>query len=442
VKSSRRPLSGRPLYSEDQESPARIRPFGVRPEEQGRRKPGGEEHEHADEQSRHRRRKRLRDQVHPEDVLSHRVVEIAGETLSFLEHGDALAAAVRDHPGTTLELVPTVGPLTDEHRRLMADMSRAADRPLNWNVLMVTSFAPDFHEGQLSASDYAAAHGGRVVALTLPQVMTLRLNLISGFVLDALPGWAEVLTLPLTARKQALADPSVRDRLARGASSDEAGALRFLATWENMTVDETFAPANAYLKGKTIGEIARELGKTPFDTFLDLSLSDDLRTSVMPFIPGDDDASWAMRAQVWKDPRTVIGASDAGAHLDMIDTFTCSTALLGPAVRERHLLTLEEAVRHLTDVPARLYGLRERGRLEVGWHADIIVFDAERVGPGPVHTRRDLPTGAARLFAEADGIEHVIVGGTEIVRGRQFMDAYPGTILRSGRDTDTVTVRG
>jgi N-acyl-D-aspartate/D-glutamate deacylase len=137
----------------------------------------------------------------------------------------------------------------------------------------------------------------------------------------------------------------------------------------------------------------------------------------------------------------VVGASDAGAHLDMIDTFAFSTRLL-EAARDRCLLPLEEAVRCLSDTPARLYGLRERGRLEPGWHADVVVFDPQQVGSGPVHFRHDLPAGAGRLYADALGIDHVLVGGVEIVRGQRATGALPGAILRSGRDTETVEVAG
>jgi N-acyl-D-aspartate/D-glutamate deacylase len=354
----------------------------------------------------------------------------------------ALARALRDFPGTTLEFIPTIGSFSEAQQDLMAAMSLAANRPLNWNVLGVSAYSAKASEAQLAASDYAAARGARVIALTPSQVMKLRINLATGFLFDALPGWAAVLGLPLPERMRLLRDPAVRENLHKGATSEAAGAMRAIAVWENVTIEETFNPANAALRGRKIGAVAKEQNKTPFDAMLDLALSEDLRTSFSPFIPGDDEASWKLRAKVWLDPRTVIGASDAGAHLDMIDTFTCTTSLLGPGVREKGLIPLEEAVRQLSDVPARLYGIRERGRLAPGWHADIVVFDESRIGPGPVHTRHDLPAGAARLYAEAEGIEHVLVNGVEIVRGKQFTGALPGTVLRSGRDTETVEVPG
>jgi N-acyl-D-aspartate/D-glutamate deacylase len=348
----------------------------------------------------------------------------------------ALAGVLRDAPGTSLEFIPGVGRFTDEQIQLMTDMCLAAERPLNWNMLVVISYAPKAHEALLAASDHAAARGARVVALTLPQVVTLRLNFVSAFLFDSLPGWGEVVTLPLPERRKALADPAVRARLAEGARN--AGVMGFVTRWEHYLVEETWSAENARWRGKTVGDVAKERGVDPLDALLDLALADDLRTTFKPALGGDDEASWKLRAEVWRDPRTMIGASDAGAHLDMIDTFTLSTSLLGPAVRDRGLLELETAIHQITDRPARLYGLRERGRIQQGWHADLVVFDPATVGPGAIHTRRDLPGGAARLFAEADGIDHVFVNGVEVVFGRTLTGAQPGTVLRSGRDTTTV----
>jgi N-acyl-D-aspartate/D-glutamate deacylase len=115
-----------------------------------------------------------------------------------------------------------------------------------------------------------------------------------------------------------------------------------------------------------------------------------------------------------------------------------STALLGGAVRQRGLLSWEEAVHLLTDVPARLYGLKQRGRVSEGWWADLVVFDPTTVGYGPERRRDDMPGGASRLYAEGIGIEHVVVNGSEMVRHGAFTGALAGQLLRSGRDTDTV----
>ncbi len=352
----------------------------------------------------------------------------------------ALAACVAEHEGTTLEAIVAgcINGFTDDEIELLAGMSRAARRPLNWNVLGVSALNPTGHERQLAASDAAAARGGRVVALTLPHPMSMRLSFLTGFVLDGLPGWREILHLPVPERLTALGDPAVRERLAAGAASREAGLLRGLANWPVLSFAECFTPTTKPHEGRSVGDVAAELGQEPFDTLLDVVVADELRTGLRPPAFGTSDADWELRAQVWRDPRTVIGGSDAGAHLDMMCGAIYSTSLLGEAVRQRGLMSWEEAVQQLTDVPARLYGVRERGRIAEGWHADLVVLDPETVGHGPERTATDLPGGAWRLVADAVGVEHVYANGVAIVRDGQATGTTPGTLLRSGRDTFSV----
>jgi N-acyl-D-aspartate/D-glutamate deacylase len=353
----------------------------------------------------------------------------------------ALAAGVRDHPGTTLEaIIPgCLSGFTDDDIALLTDMSVAADRPLNWNLLGVSSANPDGHQRQLRAFAAAAQHGGRVVALTLPQAMKIRLSFLSGFVLDGLPGWRDTMHLPVPERLAALADPEVRRRLAEGASSKEAGMLRGLAQWDRLVIVETFAAENADATGRSVGEIAAARGREPFDTLLDIVIADELRTGLSPPLTGDDAADWRARAEVWQHPGAVIGGSDAGAHLDMMCGAIYTTSLLGRGVREHGVVTLEEAVRLVTDVPARFYGLTDRGRIAPGWHADLVMFDPATIDHGPERTRYDLPSGAPRLVADAYGITSVLVGGVEVCRDGAATGALPGTVLRSGRDTETVS---
>jgi N-acyl-D-aspartate/D-glutamate deacylase len=208
-----------------------------------------------------------------------------------------------------------------------------------------------------------------------------------------------------------------------------------------MTITECFTPDTKRYEGRRVVDIAAEEAKSPFDALMDIVVADDLLTGFAPPPTGGSDADWAARAAVWRDPRAVIGASDAGAHLDLLATFNYAPILLGEGVRRRQLLPLEEAVRLVTDVPARLYGLTGRGRIAEGWHADLVVFDPETVDATPIETRTDLPGGAARLYGEADGIHHVFVNGTELVADGKLTDGRPGRLLRSGRDTETVTAR-
>ncbi|KUI22730.1 aminoacylase [Mycobacterium sp. GA-1285] len=353
----------------------------------------------------------------------------------------ALAAAVRAQPGTQLEaIIPgCLSGFTDDDIDLFTGMSKAAGRPLNWNVLGVSAANPDGHQKQLRASEIAAQRGGRIVALTLPHATKIRLSFLSGFVLDGLPGWSETMHLPTPERMRALTDPEVRRRLNDGAHSEEAGILRGLADWGRLIIVETFAPENVDVTGRTVGEVATARGKEPFDALLDVVIADELRTGLSPRPFGDDEADWKMRAEVWRHRDAVIGGSDAGAHLDMMCGAIYTTSLLGHGVREHQVVTLEEAVRLITDVPARLYGLKRRGRITPGWHADLVMFDPATVDHGPERTTYDLPSGAPRLVAEAKGITSVWVGGVEVCRNGVPTGAMPGTVLRSGRDTTTVT---
>jgi N-acyl-D-aspartate/D-glutamate deacylase len=277
-----------------------------------------------------------------------------------------------------------------------------------------------------------------VVALTMPVIVPMNMSFLTYCALFMLPGWKEVLTLPVPERMEKLRDPETRKWMNERAQSEEAGVFRRLADWKNYVLGDTYSEENEGLKGRTVRELAEERGTEPFDTLLDIVLNDHLRTILWPIAPDGDAASWDLRRQVWEDPRSMLGGSDAGAHLDRMCGAPYTTRFLGDVLRGRKLVSLEEAVRMITDEPAQLFGLRERGRLEVGYHADVVVFDPESVGSEAATLVADLPGGSARLTAGAQGVKHVFVNGIETVRDNESTGATPGTILRSGRDTATV----
>lgn len=124
----------------------------------------------------------------------------------------------------------------------------------------------------------------------------------------------------------------------------------------------------------------------------------------------------------------------------MLTTYTYSTDLLAFGVRHYGLLELEEAVRMLTNEPAELYGLTNRGVLAEGAAADVVVFDEHGIDAGEVETRFDLPGGAGRLYVEPRGLGEVVVNGVPIVEGGELTGRTPGHVLRAGRDTRTPTL--
>ena len=345
-----------------------------------------------------------------------------------------LCREVGRHPGTSIGMLPTMSSYDNAVRELMTAMAVAADRPLNWNALSVRPGPGEAagRQDKLASADHARRQGARVVGLVLAQPMRMRLNLGTGVLYDSFPEWAETMHLPLPEKMAALRSPAVRTQLRRGA----LGATSpHWADWGNCVITDVATPRLGGLVGRRVGDIAAERGADPFDTYLDVALDDGLGTGVEPLAPGDDDESWRQRAALWQDPRLVVGGSDAGAHLDMMQAFNGHLAVVGSAVRDRELLPLEAAVRVLTEVPARLFGLRDRGRVAEGWRADLVVFDPARVGAAPVEVRHDLPGGAWRLYGEAIGIEHVIVNGSVILDDGVATGSRPGMALRSGRDT-------
>ena len=352
-----------------------------------------------------------------------------------------LAGAVRDFDGTTLEFITSgcLGQFSEDEIELMIDLSATADRPLNWNVLSINPANPATHEHQLGAATRAAARGARIVALAMPENGPSRLCFHDYFALFSLPLWKDVFALDVPARTAHFADPDVRRQLDEIANSPDAGALRGLARWAVLEIGATFHPANDGLVGRTVGEVASERGCSAFDAMCDIAVADDLRTIFWTPVGTTTDAARA-RAEVLHDPRVLIGGSDAGAHLDRMCGARYPTMFLGGLVREHGAMRLEDAVRLMTDVPARYFGLRDRGRLVAGAWADIVVFDPATVDADRIVNVADLPGGAERLTSAAIGIDHVLVNGVPIVEGGQLTGARPGTVLRAGRDTTATTV--
>ncbi|MBO1337123.1 amidohydrolase family protein [Streptomyces sp. VRA16 Mangrove soil] len=355
----------------------------------------------------------------------------------------ALSRAVGEHEGTQIEAIVAgcLDQFSDDEIDLFVEMSAVAGRPLNWNVLTIDAAVPERVPRQLVASERARKSGGRVVALTMPILTPMNMSLGTFCALNLIPGWGDVLGLPVDERIEKLRDPEVRAGMLRRADSKEAGVFRRLADFGRYVIGDTYSEANEGLTGRVVRDIAAERGQEPFECLVEICANDRLRTVLWPMPTDNDPDSWTLRAETWQHEDVMLGGSDAGAHLDRMCGAPYTTRFIGDCLRGRRLVSLEQAVKMLTDDPAQLFGLRERGRVQEGFHADLVLFDPEAIDAGKATLVHDLPGDSPRLDSRAIGITAVWVNGVEAIRDDVVSGAVPGKVLRSGQDTRTVSTK-
>ncbi|HWW53097.1 MAG TPA: amidohydrolase family protein, partial [Acidimicrobiales bacterium] len=225
------------------------------------------------------------------------------------------------------------------------------------------------------------------------------------------------------------ADFRARFREQTGGQANNDGV--FKAAWAQTVV--SWFPPDPTLEERCVADLAAEAHVDPADLVLDLSLETGLAARFRMAVLNTDENDVA---EVLTDPHTVLGLSDAGAHASQLCDACFSTHLLGHWTRDRDVLTIEQAVHMLTQRPADVFGLTDRGLLAVGRPADVVVFDPATVGASALRRVNDLPTGAERLVADAFGIDAVLVNGTVIRRDgvdtRGADGPLPGRLLRHG----------
>ncbi len=311
----------------------------------------------------------------------------------------------------------------------MAELSRKYQVPVTWTALLSYMYGPGGHRKQLELAAQQRQSG----ALVIPQVSCRPLNFeftfAEPFIFDVQKIMHELAVddakSPGT-RRRAYADPAWRKRF-----TAELTPV-FQRWWDRTTI--AWAPSAKELEEQPLGDAARKVGKDPVDLALDLALASDLQARFRMAVLNFDESEVS---DLITDPNTIIALSDAGAHASQLCDACYSTYLLGHWVRDKKTFTVEQAVHHLTQRPAEMFGITDRGVLADGRPADVVVFDPKTVGPGPLKRVYDLPAGADRLVSEANGIAAVIVNGMVIRRdGKDAVaanDKLPGRLLRHGR---------
>jgi N-acyl-D-aspartate/D-glutamate deacylase len=308
-------------------------------------------------------------------------------------------------------------------------LARETGRPITWTALLAGIFGPKGHRALLERTAKQQDDGLAI----FPQVSCRPLNFEfqwrEPFPFESMAVFAPVSAADPAGKRRLYADPDFRARF-RESTDGAFGAI--LARWWERTVIAD-CPGHPELAERPLAEVARERGVHPLDAALDLGLASELLARFRLPIMNRDEGEVG---ELLRDPHTVLGLSDAGAHASQLCDACFSTHLLGHWVREKQTLAWEQAVRMLTAQPADLLGFADRGRLAPGLVADVVVFDPASVGAGPLRRVHDLPAGADRLVADALGIDAVVVAGRILRRaGCDVLDPHgplPGRLLRHG----------
>jgi N-acyl-D-amino-acid deacylase len=322
----------------------------------------------------------------------------------------------------------------------LLEMAKVSGRPLNWNAVIYDPSNPDNWKRLLEWNEKAYREAVIFpVNICVPIEFEFTMETIGLF--DQLPAWNEATLGTVEERKAKLGDPGRRAALkadmerpptvmpgVRGREDGEAGQISMF-NWEETFIDDVHLPKNLKLKGRTIAEVAKEQGKHPIDVMLDISVEEDLKAefAMANFINNDQEAL----TQIIKHPLTLLGASDGGAHTKFLTLGRYPTYFLSHWVRDKQIMTLEEAHWRLSTQVGWAIGIRDRGFIREGMPADIVVYDLEKLAVKPMETLHDLPDGDWRRVQKATGYRYTIVNGEVTFEDGVCSGALPGKLLRS-----------
>jgi N-acyl-D-aspartate/D-glutamate deacylase len=306
----------------------------------------------------------------------------------------------------------------------------AADsgRPVVVAALLHDSTNPRVVFDALEAISAARGRGRRMAGAVSCCPLTMDFTLRSPYLLEGLAAWKPAMALGGDAYRAKLAEPAFRSAV-RAEVAAPATFRVFNGEWDKVHVVETARPEHARHEHQSVGALAARAGTDPLSFMLDLALAEDLDTVFTALLLNSDEDAVA---RMLRHPSSLVSLSDAGAHLTFFNDAGFGLHLLGHWVRERKALTLAEAARKLTGDVAALFGIQQRGVLETGYRADLLLFDPAQVNRGPKARVRDLPAQGARLTTPAIGVQGVWVNGVRIAdeHGMQVPTDLPGEFLR------------
>lgn len=331
----------------------------------------------------------------------------------------------------------TVG-LSAEDRDLLLRLALRCRRPVIAQGLGSVGFRwddPSVWPSQRAFLEDASARGAEIYGQVQTHSFRRPFSLVRGSPLDRLPTWKAWSAAPLADKHAQLADAEVRARLFYEATHQREIQLAhhpFYAPihWDLLVVRKPAQPRHAAWEGRRLVEMAAERNLHPADAVLEIAAEEDFATEFISSGWAPEDVP--VLSSIFHSPYSILGSSDGGAHLAATDGAEFSSFFLAHWVREQKLMTLEEAVRRLTSMPAQIVGLTDRGRIAEGFAADLVLFDAQAIRPDFKAIVNDLPAGAPRWSTRPLGIKGTWVNGEALTEDGAPTGALPGRFLRPG----------
>ena len=331
--------------------------------------------------------------------------------------------------------------------RIAEELSRRTGRPAMYNLLTQELSNPGDWKEHLQWLEEAFRSGARAYASCVSSVAGPIFDLRSGFggladedmispstVFQGMPIWNSVMAQPIDKRIQSFRDSEIRKTLGAEAVETEGSrsypsgqGMSFSRRWDLVQVYMAYEERNRKFSGKSIEQISQEQGKGIMDALLDLVLDDDLRTKFLVIDRNNDPEA---QRQILGSPYTVIGTTDGGARPDQGDRTDYSTRLLSYWVREKGIMSLEDAVYRMTGKTALMHDLHDRGFIAAGKAADITIFDPDTIASKPREPMYEFPGGEMHVKQGATGIDYVIVNGEVLLEDGEHTGALPGQVLR------------
>jgi N-acyl-D-aspartate/D-glutamate deacylase len=314
--------------------------------------------------------------------------------------------------------------------RLLSRISQACGRPVMYNTLLEQARQPGRWKKHLAHVEQVVSEGLRAIPLCNPGSIVNRFTMKNCQVFRSMPTWLPILQGPDEQKLIAYRDAATRAKLRAEVDAPLTPDSTFSKRWDMMVVEETKLPKNRGLQGKHLAEIGATQGKHPMDVLLDLALEEGLDTV---FSLGEINMDTEAVAQILSSPYAVVGLSDGGAHVQFHSNVSNPTRLLGYWVREKKIMSLELAVRRLTFDSATAFGIYDRGLLQPGMAADLVVFDPDTVRPVAEDVVHDFPSDGWRMRELAEGIHYTVVNGEVLLEKGTHTGNLPGRVLTNAR---------